>query len=261
MFYDMTSSDEKFNLHASSFTNYAFGSVFVYFFTKTIKSFFMIGHNYSTEKMLIRKFGPGFMYHPSLAVSTLIDGYIGVIDNFNETNALTNLAILAFQNFFCTRQVFLLGQGSLNIYSVIIFGLLGLIISMAYVCIQFATIFSSKGEINHSKMTWTMIQSYLIYLIILFIGILITFDKTFPDVVIIYDPFNKNNNMNHFRLDFFPMIWIIILGVLFLSFIFLINVLFFMEGGPVYKSMTNAMDYSHASVIIRGNIFIYIYFS
>lgn len=252
----MTTSDEKYYHHSSSFTNYAFGSVFVYFFTKTIKSFFLVGHNYATEKMLVRKYGPGFIKHPSLAVSSLLDGFLGMIDNMNETNALTNLAILAFQNFFSTRQVYLLGQGSLNIYAVICFGIIGLVASMTYISSKYFYVFRNKEEINYTTTLWTVGKSYILYMMILSFGIYTVFVFTFPDVVIIFDPFKAKELDNHFRLGFLSMIGIILLGSAFLSFVFAINILFFRQGGPVARSLNNAMIYSHASVILRCNLFL-----
>lgn len=127
----VTSTDfERFHRR---FLAYGFGSVFAYFIIKSLANLFCQGSLMVTE-ILARQAGEGIEedhpMNPATMMLNVSESFLRIFQYCLEYNALTNMGLCIFQDFFVTRSVYLLDRGFLNSVAIYSIGMVGSLVAM-----------------------------------------------------------------------------------------------------------------------------------
>jgi hypothetical protein len=151
---------------------------------------------------------------------------MGIFLNCVEFNALTNMGLCIFQDFFVTKAVYTLDRGFLNAVSIYSFGMIGSMVSMVIFKKKnkLKTSDSAEYSVNLNKMRSNGFKSILISLFLSSCGAFFIMWNSFPDSIAVYNPFEKKihirnlNNIDSFLM--FITSGLIVLGLVINSLLF-----------------------------------------
>ena len=125
---DTKITDKNFEKFHRRFLSFGFGSVFAYFIIKSLTNQFCQGAQMVTE-ILSRQSSEGIEEdhpkNPAKIISNISESFMRTFNNCLEYNALTNMGLCIFQDFFVTRSVYLLDRGFLNSIAIYSIGMTG----------------------------------------------------------------------------------------------------------------------------------------
>ena len=80
--------------------------------------------------------------NPAKILSNISESYYRIFQNCLEYNALTNMGLCLYQDFFVTKTIYLTDRGALNVLALLSFSILSSLIAMIY--------FRSVNKIKYS---------------------------------------------------------------------------------------------------------------
>lgn len=214
------------------FLAFGFGSVFAYFIIKSLTNLFCQSTLMVCE-ILARQSSEGIEddhpKNPAKILSNLSESFLRILQYCIEYNALTNMGLCIFQDFFVTRSVYVLDRGFLNSVAIYSVGMAGSLVAM----LVFRNMNKFKGSdanefTNKIKtMQKNGIVCILISAAITTAGALFIMWNTFPDSIAIYNPFTKSiSHRNLIYLDafiIFTLSFLIVLALVINSLIFTVG--------------------------------------
>ena len=132
-FQDEEMTEKNFERFHRRFIAYGFGSVFAFFVIKSLTNLFSNSSHMVCE-MLARQPSEGIdenhAKNPAKILHNISQSYFRIFQNSLQFNALTNMGLCIFQDFFVTRSVYLLDRGYLNSVAITSLGMVGTLIAM-----------------------------------------------------------------------------------------------------------------------------------
>lgn len=117
------------------FICFGLGSVTIYFMVKSFTNIWCIGTRMSYE-VLNREQGSGIPVdhpkNPAVILNNISLGFLRTIENCMEFNALTNMGLCLFQDFFVIKTVYIMDRGYLNSLAIYSLGMVGSLCSMIH---------------------------------------------------------------------------------------------------------------------------------
>lgn len=218
-------SNERSRKHPSNyfeyfhrkFMCYGLGSIFSYFVGKSMTHLFCQGSRMVYEILHRDKGIPNdHPRNPARIINNISESFWRVAQNTMEYNALTNMGLCLFQDFFVIKYVYVYDRGFLNGISIYSIGMVGSLLSMVnfryfsyFKFSQSRSFFSGVKTLRMSGFKAIFISGVLVML-----GAFLVLGTTFPDSVAVYNPFRADVAMRGVKWYHFLFI---------LSFSFLIN--------------------------------------
>lgn len=237
----VTSTDfERFHRR---FLAYGFGSVFAYFIIKSLTNLFCQGSLMVCE-ILARQSTDGIEedhpMNPAMIMYNLSESFLRIFQYCIEYNALTNMGLCIFQDFFVTRSVYLLDRGFLNSVAIYSVGMAGSLIAMLVFRNMNKFKLSDANEFNNKTKTLQNngITCILISGGITTLGALFIMWNTFPDSIAIYNPFTKS--ISHRNLIYLDAFLIFMLSFLIVLALIINSLLFTVSSTRTMKSMSES---------------------
>lgn len=204
-------SDRNFEKFHRRFLGFGFGSIVSFFIIKSLTKLFIQGSSSVVEIMARQTFEGLEEDHPknpSRILQNISESFLGILLNCVEFNALTNMGLCVFQDFFVTKAVYTLDRGFLNAVTIYSFGMIGTLVSMAIFKNQNKLKNSDSAEysLNVSRMRSSGIKAILISILLSSVGAFFIMWNCFPDSIAVYNPFEKKihiRNLNN--IDSFIM--------------------------------------------------------
>ena len=269
---NMEISERNFEKFHRRFLAFGFGSVFAFFVIKSLATVFSHG-SYVVCEILARQNNEGIEEdhpkNPARILINLSESFFQVFQNALEFNALTNMGLCIFQDFFVTRSVYLLDRGFLNSVAIYSFGMLGSLVAMVLFrnMNKFKLSDTKEFHIKLKKLRKNGLIAILMSFFIASIGALFIMWNTFPDSIAVYNPFEKKISLRNLNnIDSFFMFLTSSLIVIAL----IINSLYFTlknskamkemaESTKVCFSMTLLTSDYWSSIAVIGPMFIFFF--
>lgn len=206
-----TMTEREFERFHRRFLCFGLGSVFAFFVVKSLSTAVTHGSALVVET-LARQSADGIEEdhpkNPAQIMLNLGEGFLRSLHNALELNALTNMGLCIFQDFFVTRSVYLLDRGFLNgtaIYSV---GMLGALaaIELFRRLNRYQISDSCEFSAKLARMRRSAVLCVLLAVGVTSLGAFLVMWNTFPDAIAVYDPFERKialRNLN--SMDSFLM--------------------------------------------------------
>lgn len=131
--------------------------------------------------------------NPGKMMSNISEGFFRTLQNCMEFNALTNMGLCLFQDFFVIKTVYMLDRGYLNAPAIYSLGMVGSLCSMIYfrrsikdkLTENFAFL-ASFEKLKYSGLVAINLAAFQII-----VSSFLIFWNTFPDSVAVYNPFRS----------------------------------------------------------------------
>ena len=177
------------------FMCYGLGSIFSYFVTRSMGNLFCQGSRIVYEILHRDKGIPNdHPRNPGRIINNISESFWRIMENTMEFNALTNMGLCLFQDFFVIKYVYVYDRGFLNGLAIYSIGMVGSLISM----INFR--YFSYFKFTQSKSFFTGVKTLrlsgfkaiFISAAFIILGALLVLGVTFPDSISVYNPFRKD---------------------------------------------------------------------
>lgn len=177
------------------FMCYGLGSIFSYFVTRSMGNLFCQGSRIVYEILHRDKGIPNdHPRNPGRIINNISESFWRIMENTMEFNALTNMGLCLFQDFFVIKYVYVYDRGFLNGIAIYSIGMVGSLISMInfryfsyFKFTQSRSFFTGVKTLRLSGFKAIFISAAFIIL-----GALLVLGVTFPDSVSVYNPFRKD---------------------------------------------------------------------
>jgi len=182
--------------------------------------------------------------NPAVILNNISLGYLRTIENCLEFNALTNMGLCLFQDFFVIKTVFIMDRGYLNALAIYSLGMVGSLCSMLHFrrLSKFKISESSEITTNFSKLRSNGLISINLAAVQIMISSFFVFWNTFPDSVAVYNPFRSEIGLRGVLYEdaffIFSMGFIIIISLV-------LNSIWFT--GPLSKTQKNLHEFSNVA--------------
>lgn len=225
------------------FLAFGFGSTFAYFIIKSLTNLFCQGTLMVCE-ILARQSSEGIEEdhpkNPAKILNNLSESFLRIFQYCLEYNALTNMGLCIFQDFFVTRSVYMLDRGFLNSVAIYSVGMSGSLIAM----LVFRNMNKFKlSDANEFNQKMKVMQNNGLICIFISAGIttagaLFIMWNTFPDSIAIYNPFTKS--ISHRNLIYLDAFLIFLLSFFIVLGLVINSLLFTVSNTRTMKSMTES---------------------
>ncbi len=177
------------------FLCYGLGSVFSFFVGKSMSHLFCQGSRIVYEILHRDKGIPSdHPRNPARIINNISESFWRTTQNMMEYNALTNMGLCLFQDFFVIKYVYVYDRGFLNGIAIYSIGMVGSLLSMInfryfsyFKFSQAKSFFSGVKTLRVSGFKAIFISSIFIIL-----GAFLVLGTTFPDSVAVYNPFRAD---------------------------------------------------------------------
>ena len=177
------------------FLCYGLGSVFSYFVGKSMSHLFCQGSRMVYEILHRDKGIPNdHPRNPARIINNISESFWRTTQNTMEYNALTNMGLCLFQDFFVIKYVYVYDRGFLNGIAIYSIGMVGSLLSMInfryYSYFKFSqsrSFFSGVKTLRLSGFKAIFISGLFVIL-----GSFLVLGVTFPDSVAVYNPFRAD---------------------------------------------------------------------
>lgn len=228
------------------FIMFGFGSVFTLFTTKSLSHLFCQGSKIAYE-ILHRDKGIDHDHprNPARILSNISESFFRSLQNTMEYNALTNMGLCLFQDFFVIKYVYIYDAGFLNGIAIYCLGMVGSLLSMInfryFSYFKFAetkSFFTSVKQLRMSGMKAILLSGLFIL-----IGSFFILFNTFPDSVSVYNPFRRDIAMR--GVKYFD-VFIIICTSFVINLALVINSIYFTD--PLSHASKSLQEFSKVSL-------------
>lgn len=178
--------------------------------------------------------------NPAKILNNLSESFLRIFQYCLEYNALTNMGLCIFQDFFVTRSVYMLDRGFLNSVAIYSVGMAGSLIAM----LVFRNMNKFKlSDANEFNQKMKVMQNNGLICIFISAGIttagaLFIMWNTFPDSIAIYNPFTKS--ISHRNLIYLDAFLIFLLSFFIVLGLVINSMLFTVSNTRTMKSMTES---------------------
>lgn len=204
-------TEREFERFHRRFLCYGLGSVVAFFVTKSLASAVCHGSALAAEA-LARQTADGIEEdHPKNPAQIMLHigrGFLGTYQSALEFNALTNMGLCIFQDFFVTRSVYLLDRGFLDglaIYALGMVGALaGTLVFRRLTRFQVSDACEFTSKLAHMRRSGLL--CVLTAVLLSSLGAFVVMWRTFPDAIAVYDPFERKISLRNLtNIDSFLM--------------------------------------------------------
>lgn len=251
-------TEKNFERFHRRFLAFGFGSVFACFLIKSLSNLFA-NASYMVCEILARQNSEGIeedhAKNPAKILNNIAESYFRIFQNSLQYNALTNMGLCIFQDFFVTRSVYLLDRGFLNAVAVLSLGMVGALFGMLVFrnINKFKRSDRAEFNIKFSKMQKNGLIALLLAMILASMGAALVFNMTFPDSIAVYDPFQQKIKLRN--LDWSDSLLMFLVSS-FLVLSLVLNSLFFTtQNSSIMKKMVDATKISFSLTLLTSNTF------
>ena len=177
------------------FLCYGLGSVFSYFVVKSMSHLFCQGSRMVYEILHRDKGIPSdHPRNPARIISNISESFWRMTQNTMEFNALTNMGLCLFQDFFVIKYVYVYDRGFLNGLAIYSIGMVGSLLSMVnFRYFSFFKFSQSKSFFSGVKtLRMSGFKAIFISAVFVILGAFLVLGVTFPDSVAVYNPFRAD---------------------------------------------------------------------
>jgi Na+/H+-translocating membrane pyrophosphatase len=251
-------TEKNFERFHRRFLSYGFGSVFAYFLIKSLSNLFSNASGMVCE-ILASQNSEGIeedhAKNPAKILNNISESHFRIFQNSLQYNALTNMGLCIYQDFFVTRSVYLLDRGFLDAIAILSLGLIGTLISMLIFrnLNKFKMSEGNEFNIRFSKMKKNGLIAIFLSLLFSSAGAVMVIKLTFPDSIAVYDPFKQKIQLKN--LDSDDSLFMFLISSL-IIFTLVINSLFFtVQNSSVMKKMLNSTKIGFSLTLVSAEKF------
>jgi hypothetical protein len=251
-------TEKNFERFHRRFLAFGFGSVFAFFLIKSLSKMFA-NASYMVCEILARQNSEGIeedhAKNPAKILNNIAESYFKIFQNSLQYNALTNMGLCIFQDFFVTRSVYLLDRGFLNAVAILSLGMMGALFGMLWFRNLNKFKRSDRGEFNikFSKMQGNGLKALLFAMILASLGACFVLNMTFPDSIAVYDPFQQKIKIRN--LDWTDSLYMFLASSGLVLTLVLNSLFFTVQNSSVMKKMVNATKISFSLTLLTSKVF------
>ena len=251
-------TEKNFERFHRRFLAFGLGSVFAFFLVHSLSKMFS-NASYMVCEILARQNSEGIeedhAKNPAKILNNIAESYFKILQNSLQYNALTNMGLCIFQDFFVTRSVYLLDRGYLNAIAILSLGMLGALFGMLLFrnLNKFKRSDRAEFNIKFGQMQKNGLKALFFAMILASLGAATVMNMTFPDSIAVYDPFQQKINLRN--LDWSDsLLMFLVSSAVVVSLV--VNSLFFtVQNSSVMKRMVDATKISFSLTLLTSNIF------
>jgi hypothetical protein len=251
-------TEKNFERFHRRFLAYGFGSVFAFFLIKSLSKMFA-NASYMVCEILARQNSEGIeedhAKNPAKILNNIAESYFKIFQNSLQYNALTNMGLCIFQDFFVTRSVYLLDRGFLNAVAILCLGMVGALFGMLWFRNLNKFKRSDRGEFNikFSKMQGNGLKALIFTMILASAGAAFILNMTFPDSIAVYDPFQQKIKLRN--LDWTDSLYMFLASSGLVLTLVLNSLFFTVQNSTVMKKMISATKISFSLTLLTSKIY------
>jgi hypothetical protein len=191
--------------------------------------------------------------NPAKILNNIAESYFQIFQNSLQYNALTNMGLCIFQDFFVTRSVYLLDRGFLNSIAILSLGMVGALIGMQVFRNINKFKQSDRGEFNikFSKMQMNGLKALVLAMVLASLGTALVLNMTFPDSIAVYDPFQQKINLRN--LDWTDTLYMFLMSSCLVLALVLNSLFFTVQNSSIMKKMVEATKISFSLTLLTSN--------